>query len=157
MKELYARVQGRAAKSREVSMSTGREELARFMKKFNCLHATTDLPEKISDRVGVRWFFCVNEGYEDAIALENEKLVVRRLPQGDEAVRAGMLSAKLSCEADTVEVEYPVMLAPDDNRYGYLYCFMNSGQEITNFALGTKEDQGRVFNVLLDGDEIFDT
>ena len=157
MKELYARVQGRAAESREVDMSAAREELARFMKKFNSLHATTDLPEKISDRVGVRWFFSVNQGYEDAIALENEKLVVHRLPQGDEAVRAGVLSAKLSCEADTVEVEYPVMLAPDDNRYGYLYCFMNSGKEITNFALGAKEDKGRVFNVLLDGDEIFDT
>ena len=157
MKELYARVQGRAVKSREVDMSAAREELARFMKKFNCLHATKDLPEKISDRVGVRWFFSVNQGYEDAIALENEKLVVHRLPQGDEAVRAGVLSAKLSCEADTVEVEYPVMLAPDDNRYGYLYCFMNSGKEITNFALGAKEDKGRVFNVLLDGDEIFDT
>ena len=51
----------RAAESREVSMSTGREELARFMKKFNSLHATTDLPEKISDRVGVRWFFSVNQ------------------------------------------------------------------------------------------------
>ena len=119
--------------------------------------ATTDLPEKISDRVGVRWFFSVNQGYEDVIALENEKLVVHRLPQGDEAVRAGVLSAKLSCEADTVKVEYPVILAPDDNRYGYLYCFMNSGKEITNFALGAKEDQGRVFNVLLDGGEVFDT
>ena len=64
-------------------MSAAREELARFMKKFNCLHATTDLPENISDRVGVRWFFSVNQGYEDAIALENEKLVVHRLPQGE--------------------------------------------------------------------------
>ena len=68
-----------------------------------------------------------------------------------------MLSAKLSCEADTVVVECPVMLAPDDNRYGYLYCFMNAGKEITNFALGAKEDKGRVFHVLLDGEEIFDT
>ena len=156
-RELYARVKDRAAESREVAMSVGREGLARFMKKFNCLHATTELPNMISDKVGVEWLLSVGQGYEDAVALEDGKLVVRALPQGDEAVRAGMLSAKLSCEADTVVVECPVMLAPDDNRYGYLYCFMNAGKEITNFALGAKEDKGRVFHVLLDGEEIFDT
>lgn len=40
--------------------------------------------------------------------------------------------------------------------YGYLFCFMNSQTEITNFALGTKADRGTRFNVLINGNPVFD-
>ena len=63
-------------------MSVGREGLARFMKKFNCLHATTELPNMISDKVGVEWLLSVGQGYEDAVALEDGKLVVRACRKG---------------------------------------------------------------------------
>lgn len=44
----------------------------------------------------------------------------------------------------------------EDYDYGYLYCFMNSQTEITNFALGSKEDRGTRFNVLINGNPVFD-
>ena len=56
-------------------------------------------------------------------------------------------------DGSVANVDYPITLAPDDNRYGYLYCFMNSNKEITNYALGTKEDLGKRFHVLLGGGE----
>lgn len=157
VRELYAQVEARPVGSDEVEFRTDKEELASLMKKFNYLHATTELPARTTGGTLVKWSLETDaEGY---VTLDGNgsRLTVNRLPQGTEPVRAGVLTATLGDDTGKAVLNQPVVLAPDDDRYGYLYCFMNSGEEITNFALGTKEDKGRVFNVLINGEEIFDT
>ncbi|MCD8318805.1 MAG: carbohydrate binding domain-containing protein [Paraprevotella sp.] len=155
--QLYARTRTLSAESAEVALQADTEELKDFMKKFNALHADTDLPETTAGGTAVEWSLSTEADHADEVSLNGHRLTVARLPQGDEPVKVGVLTAVLQTENGEIRTDHPLWLAPDDNRYGYLYCFMNSGREITNFALGSKEDKGHVFNVLLNGDEIFDT
>ena len=149
---LYAAVESASAVSDDVERQAVSLELGQFLKKFNYLHATTELPAETAGGTALEWTFEPSADGGNYVSLDGNVLTVNALPQ-DEAVEAGKLTASAMGSSWSVTVR----VAPDDNRYGYLYCFMNSGQEITNFALGTKEDKGRVFNVLLDGGEIFDT
>ena len=152
-RELYAQVKDKATTAPEVALSEDKAALAHLMKKFNYLHATTELPAQTENGTPLEWTLEADEAWADAVTLDGTTLHVGRLPQDGEAVTAGTLKAT----SGELNVEQPLRLAPDDNRHGYLYCFMNAGTEITNFALGTKEDKGHVFNVLLGGGEIFDT
>ena len=152
-RELYAQVKDKATTAPEVALSEDKAALAHLMKKFNYLHATTELPAQTENGTPLEWTLEVDEAWADAVTLDGTTLHVGRLPQDGEAVVAGTLKAT----SENMNVEQTLRLAPDDNRHGYLYCFMNAGTEITNFALGTKEDKGHVFNVLLGGGEIFDT
>lgn len=126
-------------------------ELNSITRLMTFLHADTDLPEQTADGKAVTWALSsLEDGY---VALSGRKLTVNKLAEGEAAHRVATLTGTIDGRATDI----PVSVAPDDNRYGYLYCFMNSGVEITNYALGTKEDKGKVFNVLLGGAEIFDT
>ena len=158
VRTLYKQAEELSPVSNEVSNREDMSALSDFLKKFNYLHATTELPATTESGAAVAWTFTADEEAGNYVALTSEnELTVTNLPEG-EAVKAGVLTAVVAAQGgDTVVVEQPVWVAPDDNRYGYLYCFMNANEEITNFALGTKEDKGRVFNVLLDGAEIFNT
>ena len=127
--------------------------------KLNFLHATTALPTTSSTGASIVWSLTTGEGgYADLVSSAySQTLHVNALPKG-EKLQAGTLTADVTfADGSVASIDYPVWLAPDDERYGYLYCFMNSSKEITNYALGTKEDKGKTFNVLIGGQEIFDT
>ena len=143
----------------EAMIKTFREELKGTMNKLNFLHASTSLPSSTASGALMEWE--LKDVQNTYVSLSsngyNTMLLVNTLPQ-DKGIQAATLIAHVTFPDKTVaDVEYSVNLAPDDNRYGYLYCFINSGKEITNFALGTKEDLGKRFQVLLGGAEVFDT
>lgn len=150
---LYAQVENLETESAEITSNENKAELDYFLTRFNYLHATTELPAQTENGTPLEWSLETDEAWADAITLDNTTLQIHRLPQDGEAIQAGLLKVT----AEGMSLEQPLWLAPDDQRHGYLYCFMNSGEEITNFALGTKEDKGHMFNVLLNGAEVFDT
>ena len=156
VEELYAQVEGLSMESGEADLVDASAELEALGKKFGFLHATVALPAETDGGVPLAWAFEPGEANGGRVTLSGNTLSVNSLPQGVEPVMAGTLKVSIGGDA-SASWSCPVRLAPDDNRHGYLYCFMNAGNEITNFALGTKEDRGHVFNVLLDGGEVFDT
>lgn len=129
------------------------------MSRLNFLHASMALPCTISSGASIEW--SLEESVPGYVSLTQNAysytLNVSALPKGSTLDAATLMAQVTFTDGTTATVEYPVCLAPDDERYGYLYCFMNSSKEITNYALGTKEDLGKKFNVLLKGQEIFDT
>lgn len=155
-KSLYSQVKDRSTSSAEVANESDKDELNSLFKKFNYLHSTTELPQTTEAGSTIKWTFKGAEGSEAYASLNGNSFQVNSLPQGDKAVTVGVLTATLSGNGSAV-FNKTVQLAPDDNMEGYLYCFMNSSDETTNFALGTKDSKGHEFNVLLGGDEIFDT
>lgn len=129
------------------------EEIGNLMMKFNFLHSTTVLPTATASNNAVTWAFTPADGASDYVSFADGTLTVNSLPQGSSTVTVGVITATVG----GASVSHEVKLAPDDNRGGYLYCFMNSSDETTNYALGTLADKGRKFSELLDGGEIFDT
>lgn len=132
-----------------------RTDIRNLFYKLNYLHTDTDLPVRTTYGCTVSWELSTWEpGF---VSLEQNRLRVNRLPEG-QAVKAAELTARITYADGTQEtMQHTVTVAPDDNRYGYLYCFMNAQTEITNYALGSKESKGSRFDVLLNGAEIFDT
>lgn len=127
-------------------------EIAAQMLLFNYLHATTTLPTSTDAGTALAWSLQTSEdGY---VALDGSTLTVSALPV-DAPLIVGTLTVTIGSDGATCTKA--LQLAPDDAMYGYLYCYMSSASEITNYALGTKEDKGHVFNELLEGGEIFDT
>lgn len=159
---LFAKSEALSPKSCEANHRADCKNLTDYLKIFNYLHATTPLPAETPGGTPIGWQFepSPEAGYA---RLAGANLEVLHLPTAGEPVLAGQLTATLLPAAgeestgEPLSLTHPVYIAPDDNRYGYLYCFMNSGAEITNFALGSQEDRGETFHVLLDGAEIFDT
>ncbi len=135
-----------------------KQELAPIGRLLGNLHASTSLPATTASGCRLTWALkpgannlSVNSGvWSTRLEVEPAKR--------DKAIPAGTLVATVSDAAGaTADIEYPVTLAPSDNYYGYLYCFMNNAKEITNFALGSKADQGKRFDVILGGREVFNT
>lgn len=136
-----------------------KEEIKNTMSKLNFLHASASLPSTTLSGATINWSLkSATGGYIDLSDNGfSYTIVVNKLPKG-EKVEAGTVTASVTfADGSIADIDYDVWLAPDDEKYGYLYCFMSSAKEITNFALGTKEDKGKVFNALLGGDEVFDT
>lgn len=133
-------------------------ELASTGRLLKNLHASTTLPSSTSNGCTLTWR--MKAGAQGVGVLEgvwSSRLEVEAAKR-DKSVNAGTLVATATdATGAKSDIEFPVVLAPSDKGYGYLYCFMNPGQEITNFALGTKEDKGKVFNVILGGREVFNT
>lgn len=154
-KQLYEAVSGQSTRSSSIVAEADMAELKNFALKLKFLHATTELPAETANGTPLVW--TLEEGHGDYIAQDGNTLVVNSLPQGGEAVSAGVISVRQSGSGDTEGMRFEVRVAPDDGKYGYLYCFMNANREITNYALGSKESKGQEFNVLLGGEEIFNT
>lgn len=130
-------------------------EVERLFRKLNYLHTDTPLPVSFSDGTTLSWSCrTIEEGY---VSIEDHTLKVWQLPK-DAPVKAAELTVHIRfADEQTATMSHTVTVAPDDNRGGYLYCFMNAQTEITNYALGTAEDKGHRFDVLLSGGEVFDT
>lgn len=158
VKELYKNSQKQATASDEASHLKDISELNSLLRKFNFLHTTTVLPQETANGTAITWN--LETIVDNYVALETTgsgvQLVVQKLAEGTQCIEAARLTAKIGNEK-SLTLTQSVYVAPDDNKYGYLYCFMNANKEITNFALGTKEDKGHAFNVLLNGEEVFDT
>ena len=135
-----------------------RSQLADQMQKFCFLHATATLPTATSTGATITWTLDSSDPrLSIGGSIYTQQLTVRG-KLDDASTAAGTLNAHVTlANGKVADITYPVTLAPDDNRYGYLYCFMNSTKEITNYALGSKENRGKHFEVLLSGEEVFNT
>lgn len=154
---LYQEAASLSASSSEVTAEADEEQLTNMLSVLNFLHSSLSLPAQTDAGTNVTWTFePASDDIANFVVLSSTELTVLSLPSSDEgALTAGILKAVTDDGA--VSLEQTVRLAPDDERYGYLYCYMNSEEEITNFALGSKDDEGKVFYELLDGAEVFDT
>ena len=143
----------------EETIEKFKSSMQSVMNRLKFLHASMTLPATTSNGTSIEW--SLEESVPGYVSLTQNvysyTLNVATLPKGSTLEVATLTAQVTFTDGTTATVEYPVCLAPDDERYGYLYCFMNSSKEITNYALGTKEDLGKKFNVLLKGQEIFDT
>lgn len=145
-------------------------QLDNLGKRFRYIHADTQLPTFVSD-AKVEWSIQDETQYAQLVTTAASQLLHVEAPaatqsevssaaghETSEAVAAGTLIATVTYEGGSKQTfRDPVHVAPADDAVGYLYAFMNSTQEITNFALGTKAGQAHEFNVLLDGAEVFPT
>lgn len=136
-----------------------KDELSSAMSKFNFLHSYSSLPTGTAS-AHIKWTITqAQAGYVDLTdGAFTQALEVLKQPAGTKPLKVATLHANATMgTGEVASIDYDVMLAPADTDYGYLYCFMNRNKEITNYALGSKEDLGMKFNVLLDGREIFNT
>lgn len=140
------------------AVAAAKAELAPLARLLGNLHASATLPSSTASGCSISWNLKPgSQGISVNSGAWASRLDVEPAHR-DNAVAAGTLVASLTdASGATGTVELPVTLAASDNMYGYLYCFMNSTKEITNFALGTKEDKGKKYDVILGGREIFDT
>ncbi len=127
--------------------------------RLNHLRSHAALPMATRQGHSLEWSLRdAAEGLELNTSLWSARLDASAAPKGTAERAAGTLTATVrSTDGATGTIDFPITLAPSDDRYGYLYCYMNSTKEITNYALGTREDKGRVFNELFNGAEVFDT
>lgn len=155
VKALYTATAKQSTSSSMINGLQARTDIKQMFYKLNYLHTDTELPASTQEGCTIHWE--LNTAVPGYVDLDGNTLRVNRLAE-IEAVKAAELTARITYADGTQEtLTHTVTVAPDDNRYGYLYCFMNSQTEITNYALGTAADKGQRFDVLLGGAEIFDT
>lgn len=147
-----------AEEATEEEIAAVKDELASTMTKFNFLHATTALPSGTKSGAAINWTLTQKQaGHVDlGESGLSQSLAVAKQPAALTNVATLHANVKFPNNHEAV-IDYDVFVAPKDEEAGYLYCFMNSSTEITNFALGTKEDAGLKFDVLLGGAEVFNT
>ena len=140
--------------------SAVKEELNSLRQKLTFLHASTALPTGTRSGASLQWSL---SGQNPAsLSLSGGKwsalLSVPSPLTNAVPLEGAVLTATVTYPAGEIShIDFPVTIAPTDDRYGYLYCYMKSTKEITNYALGTKEEKGMRFHQLLGGAEIFDT
>lgn len=144
----------------EQQLKTLKEELSSITKKLSWLHQATSLPVMTSSGIELQWD--IPDGCPLNVTVTSNRhsaqLEIVTPNDTDKTIEANDIIA-IAKFPDGAEgsITLPVRLAPADNWHGYLYTYMNSGKEITNMALGTKEGLGKKFEQLLDGEEIFNT
>ena len=119
--------------------------------QFNALRHDFLLPEEINGKQ-VGWELTdMAENADEYIYFDGFALKIKKLPKG-EYLKVGYITAQTVDE----KVKFELIVAPDDERYGYLYCHMAMGSENTLYALGTKEDKGVKFHPLLNNQPVYD-
>lgn len=149
-------------KPTEEQMQTLEKELESVARKLKWLHQSTSLPVMTPSGIELEWEIATDGGGMFRFNLTSNRhsaqLMIKEPNTSDKVIEADPIGAyaKFPDGAEGYLI-FPVSLAPADEWYGYLYTYMNSGKEITNMALGTKEGMGKRFEQLLEGDEIFNT
>ncbi len=143
----------------EAQVEAVRAELRPIICKLGFLHASTALPLSTSSGATIEWNLREpSANLSMTISRFSATLDVTKPNNGTSKIAAGTLVATVTFpDGARGDIEIPVTLAPADGMYGYLYTFMNPNYEITNYALATKDSYAKKFDVLLDGDEIFNT
>ena len=143
----------------EAQIEAATAELRPVICKLGFLHASTSLPLTTSSGATVEWNLREpSDRLAMTISRFSATLDVTKANTGSSKIAAGTLVATVTFpDGARGDIEIPVTLAPADGMYGYLYTFMNPNYETTNYALATKDSYAKKFDVLLDGDEIFDT
>lgn len=153
----YSPAEGKEAT--EEQLSTLRNELNSISKKLNWLHESTALPVMTSSGTELAWIEGEDaDGFHVTLNRHSSQLEITTPNNSDKTLEVGNVSAMATFpDGATGKISIPVRLAPYDDWHGYLYAYMNSQKEVTNFALGSKEGMGKRFEQLIDGNEIFDT
>ncbi|MDE5942105.1 MAG: carbohydrate-binding protein, partial [Muribaculaceae bacterium] len=136
-----------------------RESLEPLARKLSFLHASTPLPTTTRTGATISWSLDGTNRDLLSVSQSNWSSYLNVAPLTNETPLEGAsLIADITYPAgQKSSLTLPVTIAPSDGRFGYLYCYMKSSKEITNFALGTREDRGMAFTELLGGAEVFDT
>jgi len=148
---------GKPSKEQEDAL---REELEPLAKRLAFLHSSAGLPT--AGRSGEQLTWRLEGDVQGNLSVDNTlwsaTLTVNSARKNTSEIKGAKLVADVVYGNGTQgTISFPITLAALDPWYGYLYAYMKSTYETTNFALGTKEDKGMRFNQLLNGDEIFDT
>lgn len=151
--------EGSGKEPTEAQVEAVRAELRPIICKLGFLHASTALPLSTSSGATIEWNLREpSANLAMTISRFSATLDVAKPNNGTSKIAAGTLVATVTFpDGARGDIEIPVTLAPADGMYGYLYTFMNPNYETTNYALATKDSYAKKFDVLLDGDEIFDT
>lgn len=153
IEQLYNQAATLSPASAQVTAQADQEQLSSLLTPLNYLHASLSLPAQTDKGTNVTWAFQPSDdNASNYIVLSNTELTVRALP--DTALNAGTLTTMT--DDGSVNISHTVTLAPDDKGYGYLFCYMNSEEETVNFALGSKEDEGKAFYELLEGADVIE-
>ncbi|MDE7409909.1 MAG: carbohydrate-binding protein [Muribaculaceae bacterium] len=144
----------------EEQMQTLEKELESTARKLSWLHQSTSLPVMTSSGIELQWD--IPDGCPLNVTVTSNRhsaqLKIVTPNSTDKTIEAnGIIANAIFPDGATGSIQLPVRLAPQDDWYGYLYTYMNSGKEITNMALGSKDGLGKKFEQLLDGEEIFNT
>ncbi len=116
--------------------------------QFNALRlGNIALPSTLDGR-SLQWEL---KGSSPYISLNGHSLFTTSLPL-DGYTDGGTLL----CRAGDETVRFNLTIAPDDAKFGYLYCHMSGTSENTLYALGTKDDRGLLFHPLLNNQPIYD-
>ena len=119
--------------------------------QFHAIRNDIVLPQSL-DGKAVRWELeSPKEEAKSYLSFDGKMLHVKSLPKGS-YMEAGTLIGEIADE----RISFPLTLAPDDEKYGYLYCHMAGTSENTLYALGTKADRGVLFHPLIDNQPIYD-
>lgn len=118
--------------------------------QFNAVRDNFKLPAEIEGQK-ITWTFTPSsKKAEEYMTLADGEIKVKELPQ-----KASMTAGTITAEAGGEAYKYDVILAKDDNMYGYLYCHMAMDKEETLYAIGKKEDGGMVYHNLLDNQPVY--
>lgn len=141
------------------TLAAVKASMSSLSSRLSNLRSYAQLPVSTVEGYSIDWSLTdAPAGVELQKSAWSAQLNVAGADKGDASRPAGKLVGTVSNTAgDSGTITFDITLAPADNRYGYLYCYMNNSKEITNYALGTREDKGRVFNQLFGGAEVFDT
>lgn len=153
----YSPISG--AKASDEQLQTLKEELTSISKKLGWLHQSTSLPVMTASGTELVWESTVGSaGFNVTSNRHSAQLEITVPNASDKIVVAGEITVFATFTDGAIgEMTIPVRFAEADDWYGYLYTYMNSGKEVTNMALSSKESMGKRFEQLLDGEEIFDT
>ena len=120
--------------------------------QFNAVRNDIELPVKYKGN-DIKWEMnSVFGGDNKYTSFDGRKLSVHSLPKG-EYLKVGTLTAETGNE----KVTFDVTLAPDDEKYGYLYCHMDNSSENTLYALGMEKDGNIDFHTLLNNQPIYNS
>ncbi|MBQ7157626.1 MAG: glycoside hydrolase family 43 protein [Bacteroidaceae bacterium] len=126
---------------------THSEILKKVQYQFNALRNDVKLPSSVNG-AEITWLLQPNDS---SLTLHDNTLHVKALPKGNYK-NGGFLWASVN-NGETLK--FPLTIAPDDEKYGYLYCHMAGTSENTLYAIGTKEDKGRKFKPLIENQPIY--
>ncbi|MCR5313921.1 MAG: glycoside hydrolase family 43 protein [Bacteroidaceae bacterium] len=135
------------ANAQKAQLCTHNEILKKVQYQFNALRNDITLPTEVNG-TDITWLL---QAKDSSLTLQGNNLHVAKLPKGKYA-DGGFLWASVD-NGETLK--FPLTIAPDDERYGYLYCHMAGTSENTLYAIGTKEDKGRKFKPLIANQPVY--
>ena len=130
------------------------EDAAQLMKRMNYLLTSVKLTSAQTQNESIEW--SLEETEEGYVHLSNDSLVIDRHPEGTEPLAVGILTARITYMGKTTVITNRIVLAPNDDTYGYLFAYVNDESGELNFALNDTKSRKLTFGSLLHDEAAID-